>query len=710
MSGFPAHAPVAFDRSSAATGPAFTQQIMQKLREQAQELGNLRNELDSSRSYARLCEQRILDLAPSHPLPVSQTHIGQTLAEGQDPGHVAAAAGATNSALRQELQEQKLYIQMLEDEVKANASGSSARGEGSLELLGEVKKLREEASRAQDLLLQQRRHGERLERELQNALYRNAQARGDATLPPDAQQRFAAMQAQVTELETEKNALLGYVQDNMQRSAEMQQQLDAETSTLTREQERAAAAEARLGVEEAQVAQLREAASLAERRLQEVRKEGLQELASAGERYEQLYRSEKARADALAQQVANKDQEVKEIVGLHGEYITSAEQLQNQYQAEVQARAKLAGEARSLQTNLELAHDQHAAAQAELVKELEAAQEKLRERDATKNRLKELEAQLSEAAQREARVSEDGSRQLNTARTLLVQESAELRDAQTAQVAANRATEAAVASEERLRAELGLVRKNAELEQTILKGKIQLLQNGDNNTVTSDRGRDKGYDTIRRIREMETLREELAEAKELLEKQESDLSALRAQARGSVESNGSAAAKVAHEVIGVLREEFGHVHQNMSQIVNNAEQPQQDAHGRAMRRRGVRRGQGLESSRRGAPPRPSHANDNFVDRDVENLRTELASLQKKHVEQEIDFKRERIEWQKELQSIASLQAALEEKLANVKADLRNSETKAAVAKADATRAALEAESQITALQRELSSMADEVCL
>ena len=206
------------------------------------------------------------------------------------------------------------------------------------------------------------------------------------------------------------------------------------------------------------------------------------------------------------------------------------------------------------------------------------------------------------------------------------------------------------------------------------------------------------------------LKEDEPLSKELLEKQESDLSALRAQARGSVESNGSAAAKVAHEVIGVLREEFGHVHQNMSQIVNNAEQPQQDAHGRAMRRRGVRRGQGLESSRRGAPPRPSHANDNFVDRDVENLRTELASLQKKHVEQEIDFKRERIEWQKELQSIASLQAALEEKLANVKADLRNSETKAAVAKADATRAALEAESQITALQRELSSMADEVCL
>ena len=216
-----------FDRSSsAATGPAFTQQIMQKLREQARELGSLRRELDSTRAYARLCEQRVLDLAPSHPLPISQAHLGQNVAVDDvgGIGGVAASAGATNASLRQELQEQKLYIQMLEDEVQGATTAASSGGAGSDVLLSEVKGLREEAARAQDLLLQQRRHGERLEKELQNALYNNQQLQERLTGTP-ADRQLAELRGQVSELETEKHALLGYVQDTMQRTAELQRKV-----------------------------------------------------------------------------------------------------------------------------------------------------------------------------------------------------------------------------------------------------------------------------------------------------------------------------------------------------------------------------------------------------------------------------------------------------------------------------------------------------
>jgi hypothetical protein len=264
-------APMEFDRSSAATGPAFTQEIMQKLREQAQELGSLRRELASSRAYGRLCEQRILDLVPEHPLPVAQVHLGQKPGADGDASRFAVTAGATTASLRQELQEQRLYIQMLEDEAQAAATGAGGGGGDSAELLIEVKRLRADAARAQDLLLQQRRHGERLERELQDALYANQQLNDSPAV-----RQLATLRGQVGELETEKQALLGYVQDTMQRTAELQRRADVEAGAAAEMRGRATAAEAdaRWRKEEAERAEAAGAAAVdAQRRLEAAREE-----------------------------------------------------------------------------------------------------------------------------------------------------------------------------------------------------------------------------------------------------------------------------------------------------------------------------------------------------------------------------------------------------------------------------------------------------
>ena len=330
-----------FGRSAGdnANGPdgEFTQQVLQKLRQQGQELRNVRQELDSSRSYAKLCEQRILDLAPSHPLPISQLHIGRAV-----DGVAVTGVGNGNSgdvpksALVQELQEQRLYIQMLEDEVKANAIGHSGTAGGSEQqtraLIAEVQQLRDEAAKAQTLVLQQRTHATQLEKALQDALFRNQTLTNGGTSEEQAEAMVRALQSEVTELETEKQALLGYVQDKLHHTAETQQQLDVESDFAAANLARAKAAESHLENNEATIQQLRSAAELAEQQLRAAREEGLQELASAGHKYEELYHGERARADALARQIADKAQEVNEIVALHGEYIAGAEQLRTEYE------------------------------------------------------------------------------------------------------------------------------------------------------------------------------------------------------------------------------------------------------------------------------------------------------------------------------------------------------------------------------------------
>ena len=50
--------------------------FVRKISSQAQELLSLRTELEKSRRYAKLCEERVVDLCPGHTLPVKAKHIG----------------------------------------------------------------------------------------------------------------------------------------------------------------------------------------------------------------------------------------------------------------------------------------------------------------------------------------------------------------------------------------------------------------------------------------------------------------------------------------------------------------------------------------------------------------------------------------------------------------------------------------------------------
>ena len=52
---------------------SFIEQLKEKIRSQAQRL----NELES---YKMLCEKRVIELCPDHPLPVLTSHLGKSTA------------------------------------------------------------------------------------------------------------------------------------------------------------------------------------------------------------------------------------------------------------------------------------------------------------------------------------------------------------------------------------------------------------------------------------------------------------------------------------------------------------------------------------------------------------------------------------------------------------------------------------------------------
>ena len=63
------HAPVSTSRANTNREADLTKQMTQKIKRQAEQLHELGN-------YRLLCEKRILELAPGHPLPVQQSHLG----------------------------------------------------------------------------------------------------------------------------------------------------------------------------------------------------------------------------------------------------------------------------------------------------------------------------------------------------------------------------------------------------------------------------------------------------------------------------------------------------------------------------------------------------------------------------------------------------------------------------------------------------------
>ena len=69
-----------------------------KIRQQAEELTSLRTRLQEREQYGRLCERRIVELMPDHPLPVTDDCIGL-------PGTGRSRAQSPDRALQQQLWE-----------------------------------------------------------------------------------------------------------------------------------------------------------------------------------------------------------------------------------------------------------------------------------------------------------------------------------------------------------------------------------------------------------------------------------------------------------------------------------------------------------------------------------------------------------------------------------------------------------------------------
>jgi len=85
--------------------------LSRKISSQAQELLRLRQELDKSKRYASLCEQRVVDLCPGHKLPVREKHIGS--------GKPASSSMSNDVRHRRELQEQRRAYARLNREYDA---------------------------------------------------------------------------------------------------------------------------------------------------------------------------------------------------------------------------------------------------------------------------------------------------------------------------------------------------------------------------------------------------------------------------------------------------------------------------------------------------------------------------------------------------------------------------------------------------------------
>jgi hypothetical protein len=62
---------IGYERSPEKDRDDFIKKLMDKIRRQAEQLIQLEN-------YKLLCEKRILELAPDHPLPVELSHMGNS--------------------------------------------------------------------------------------------------------------------------------------------------------------------------------------------------------------------------------------------------------------------------------------------------------------------------------------------------------------------------------------------------------------------------------------------------------------------------------------------------------------------------------------------------------------------------------------------------------------------------------------------------------
>lgn len=86
---------------STSSETAFSAQLAAKVRAQAKDLQRLEGELQDVQEYSRLCEQRICELQPSHPIPVTTDCLGVTNPAGSTAAsRVAGRGGGTGKSAK----------------------------------------------------------------------------------------------------------------------------------------------------------------------------------------------------------------------------------------------------------------------------------------------------------------------------------------------------------------------------------------------------------------------------------------------------------------------------------------------------------------------------------------------------------------------------------------------------------------------------------
>ena len=73
----PSAAASSFSATSTRNGGGQSNRAFEKIRRQAQKLSKLQTTLEEAKKYSGLCEKRIRDFDPSHPMPIMQQHIGK---------------------------------------------------------------------------------------------------------------------------------------------------------------------------------------------------------------------------------------------------------------------------------------------------------------------------------------------------------------------------------------------------------------------------------------------------------------------------------------------------------------------------------------------------------------------------------------------------------------------------------------------------------
>ncbi len=97
-----AAAAAAATAAGSSTAASYNAQLATKVRAQASDLQRLGDELDAAYGYARLCERRVCELHPNHPIPVTEDCLGVANPAGSGAGgsKIAARGGGTGKSAR----------------------------------------------------------------------------------------------------------------------------------------------------------------------------------------------------------------------------------------------------------------------------------------------------------------------------------------------------------------------------------------------------------------------------------------------------------------------------------------------------------------------------------------------------------------------------------------------------------------------------------